>query len=77
MEHDAEWCSDGIKVSEKTKGVSLHYDQKNKILKMATIGDKSLVVTDEMVYFIIIIKIYIYILFFIFLLYDLGNNQNF
>lgn len=50
MEHDAEWCSDGIKVSEKTKGVHTYYSDANKILRIATIGEKSIVVTDEMVY---------------------------
>lgn len=25
IENDVEWCSDGIKVSEKTKGVHIHY----------------------------------------------------
>ena len=49
MEHDAEWCSDGIKVSEKTKGVHTYYSDANKILKIATIGERSIVVTDEMV----------------------------
>ena len=48
VEHDAEWCSDGIKVSEKTKGVHAYYSDANKILKIATIGDKNIVVTDEM-----------------------------
>ena len=58
MEHDAEWCSDGIKVSEKTKGVHTYYSDANKILKIATIGERSIVVTDEMVKNTINIYIY-------------------
>ena len=36
-------------MSERTKGVHTYYSDANKILKIATIGEKALVVTDEMV----------------------------
>ena len=34
VEHDVEWCSDGIKVSEKTKGIHSYYSDDNRIIKI-------------------------------------------
>lgn len=34
IENDVEWCSDAIKVSEKTKGVHSHYQDENRITKI-------------------------------------------
>ncbi len=48
MEYDIEWCSDGIKVTEKTKGINTYYSDENKILKVVKISDKSIAVTDQM-----------------------------
>ncbi|EGR29518.1 PH domain protein [Ichthyophthirius multifiliis] len=47
IEHDVEWCSDGIKISEKTKGVHSYYNDENKILKITPIKN-CIAVTDEM-----------------------------
>ncbi|KAL4455920.1 hypothetical protein ABPG73_008674 [Tetrahymena malaccensis] len=48
IEHDIEWCSDGIKIGEKTKGVHSHYSDENKILKITPITTNCIAVTDEM-----------------------------
>ena len=40
--------NEGIKVSEKTKGVHNHYNDENKILKVCPIGENTIAVTDEM-----------------------------
>ncbi len=47
IEHDVEWCSDGIKICEKTKGVHSYYNDENKILKITPIKN-CIAVTDEM-----------------------------
>eukprot|EP01016_Furgasonia_blochmanni_P022356 TRINITY_DN24386_c0_g1_i1.p1 TRINITY_DN24386_c0_g1~~TRINITY_DN24386_c0_g1_i1.p1 ORF type:complete len:291 (+),score=52.47 TRINITY_DN24386_c0_g1_i1:64-936(+) len=48
VEFDIEWISDGIKISDKTKGVGAHYSDDNRVIRMVRIGDKTLAVTDEM-----------------------------
>ncbi|CAD8183513.1 unnamed protein product [Paramecium pentaurelia] len=48
MEFDLEWCSDGIKLAEKAKGVHSCYTDENRIHKITLIGDKSMAVTDDM-----------------------------
>lgn len=44
MEFDLEWCSDGIKLAEKAKGVHSCYTDDNKIRKITLIGEKSMAV---------------------------------
>jgi len=34
VEHDVDWVSDGIKISEKTKGMHNYYSDENRILKL-------------------------------------------
>jgi hypothetical protein len=55
IEFDIEWCSDGIKTSEKIKGIHSFYSEENPFLKVVRLGEKTIVVTDEMgtVYYII------------------------
>ena len=48
IEHDIEWTSDGIKISEKVKGVHNYYSDENKIIKILPILNKAIIVTDEM-----------------------------
>lgn len=47
IEHDIEWCSDGIKIGEKTN-VHSHYSDENKILKITLVAANCIAVTDEM-----------------------------
>ncbi len=53
IEFDVVWVSDGIKTSEKAKGVQDSYDDSNRVMKMCVVGEngKTLVVTDEVNYF--------------------------
>lgn len=44
MEFDIEWCSDGIKLSEKAKGVHSCYSDENRIIKITQLGEKSIAV---------------------------------
>lgn len=39
VEFDLEWCSDGIKLAEKAKGVHSCYTDENHILKISPIGE--------------------------------------
>lgn len=48
VEMDLEWCSDGLKASEKIKGIHSFYPEENPFLKVAKLGEKTIVVTDEM-----------------------------
>ena len=48
VEFDIEWCSDGIKVSDKIKGIQTFYSDENKFLKISKVGERSMIVTDEM-----------------------------
>jgi len=41
-----EWCSDGIKLAERAKGVHSCYTDENRILKIAPIGEKSIAVLN-------------------------------
>lgn len=44
VEFDLEWCSDGIKLAEKAKGVHSCYTDENRILKITLIGERSMAV---------------------------------
>ncbi len=44
VEFDLEWCSDGIKLAEKAKGVHSCYTDENRIHKITLIGEKSMAV---------------------------------
>ena len=62
VEFEIEWLSEGLKISEKAKGVLSYYSDDNRIIRMARIGDKTLAVTDEMgtvLYFLPIFKLFI------------------
>lgn len=48
FEFDLEWCSDGIKMAEKAKGVHSCYTDENRITKITIISENSIAVTDEM-----------------------------
>lgn len=48
MEFNIEWCSDGIKVTDKAKGINSYYNEENKILKITKLGEKAVAVTDQM-----------------------------
>lgn len=48
IEHDVEWQSDGIKISEKTKGIHNFFSDENKILQITMLGKDAIAVTDEM-----------------------------
>jgi len=43
---DIEWCSDGIKIHKKTKGLLQFYSEENKILKMQKLDEAHIAVTD-------------------------------
>jgi hypothetical protein len=47
IEFEMEWVSDGIKLSEKTAELDKFCEEDNNFRCMAKIGDRSLVVTDE------------------------------
>lgn len=44
VEYDAKWHSDGIKISEKTKGIYSYYNDENKIHHITTIGENAIAV---------------------------------
>ena len=48
VEMDLEWCSDGLKASEKIKGIDPFYSTENPFLKVVKLGEKTIAVTDEM-----------------------------
>eukprot|EP01017_Pseudomicrothorax_dubius_P037624 TRINITY_DN5539_c0_g2_i1.p1 TRINITY_DN5539_c0_g2~~TRINITY_DN5539_c0_g2_i1.p1 ORF type:complete len:232 (-),score=44.56 TRINITY_DN5539_c0_g2_i1:91-786(-) len=47
VEFDLEWMSDGLQISEKTKSAVAYYNEDNKIMRLLKLGDRTLVVTDE------------------------------
>jgi len=46
-EMNIEWMSDAIRITNETKGVNPYYSEENRILKMARLGESTLVVTDD------------------------------
>ena len=44
FEFDLEWCSDGIKMAEKAKGVHSCYTDENRITKITIISENSIAV---------------------------------
>lgn len=47
-EYDVEWAGDGIKFSEKTKGIESFYPHENKSNKITKLNQNTMVVTDDM-----------------------------
>lgn len=45
VEFEVEWCSDGIKLSDKAKGVHSCYSDENRIIKITQIGERTIAVS--------------------------------
>ena len=48
IDKEVEWCSDSIKIAEKTKGVLKYYNDENQFFKMVAIKNNTNVITDKM-----------------------------
>lgn len=47
IEFDIDWVSEGIKISEKRKGLDVHYREDCSVTCLVKAGDHSLIACDE------------------------------
>lgn len=47
LKHNVEWISDGLKISEKIRGIAPCYTQENEVTCLVRVGHRSMIVVDQ------------------------------